>query len=602
MVMAILGNALRLRKMVSGLQTADLSEVHERSGPNSWRWSSAPGAVPDAKAAEALASWASAHDLAALEVVPEDLRTEDALDLARRIDPSTYRDDCLAFGGGALQIVGATEEVWERMQTEPRDDLSPIGIYHVATEAKRYCLTKADIAVSDRVHAIPRDVSKRRAYLDDRLLGLADIAFASSAVGYLTLAIGLLTTPFWAGIALAAWSLQPLVVLVRTPVKPPDLWSRSLLRWLLEPVDFVRTVTSRWKPDPLHDPVPDLDALRAAYDLEYAEGHGSFFEERRSDCPICGSKGLRARVHNIPDLFQGKPGHFDLDECTGCGHVFQNPMLSDVGFAYYYRDFYDGIGAEKMQSLFGAARDTNVGRARAIGEGVTPKRWLDVGTGFAQFPLVAKEILRDTSFEALDFSDNIAVAVRRGWIDAGYHGELVELAPSLSGRYDVVSMHHYLEHTRDPRSELAAARIVLAPGGIISIEQPNPDSRFGDLLGAYWLNWVQPQHVNMVRPANMVTWLEEAGFEDVRVDLGPWHQQVDVASAAWTLYNQISFDARDYPWRAVPSRSARRRARVLGLLMMPVVIAAFLLDQVVGLLKPKNRAPSYRVVARVPGA
>ena len=41
-----------------------------------------------------------------------------------------------------------------------------------------------------------------------------------------------------------------------------------------------------------------------------------------------------------------------------------------------------------------------------------------------------------------------------------------ELAPTMAGAYDVVSMHHYLEHTREPNDELKAARRVLRPGGL----------------------------------------------------------------------------------------------------------------------------------------
>ena len=593
-----LANALRLRKLIEGFQTVDVAERTVGPPPKPWRWSSVPGATPAPDATDGIAWWAAERGLEALEVVPRDLGTEEALELARRIDPHTYRDNRLAYGGGGMQIIGASSDVWDRMGEEPRDDLSPIAFFHQANETKRYCLSRADIAVSDQVHAVRRDVRKRRAYLNYRFLDLADLSFASIGFGYLVVAIGLVLTPFWAALALVTWSLQPLVVFLGTPIRPADLWQRSLSRWILEPLDLLRTVTGRWRPDPATDPVPDLDAKRAAYEREYAEGHQHFFEPRRHDCPICGSTRLRARVHHIPDTFQGKPGRFDLDECISCGHVFQNPMLSGPGFAYYYRDFYDGMGTERMQFLFGTARNTNVSRARNIGEDAAPKRWLDVGTGFAQFPLVAQEVLPDTVFDGLDFSDNIEVAERRGWINRGYHGELIDLAPGLAGRYDVVSMHHYLEHTHDPRAELAAAHTVLAPGGLISIEQPNPDSRFGDLLGAYWLNWFQPQHINMIRPDNMVAWLEQAGFDVVRVDHGPWEGPSDLGLAAVTLLTQASFDTKEYPWRPVPTPQARRRARMLEIALAPTVVLGLAADQILGLLKLRGCTPNYRVLAR----
>lgn len=36
-----------------------------------------------------------------------------------------------------------------------------------------------------------------------------------------------------------------------------------------------------------------------------------------------------------------------------CAHIFQNLCLSIVGLNYYYWDFYDGLGEEGFEVVFG---------------------------------------------------------------------------------------------------------------------------------------------------------------------------------------------------------------------------------------------------------
>src|SRR5260370_7195253 len=96
-------------------------------------------------------------------------------------------------------------------------------------------------------------------------------------------------------------------------------------------------------------------------------------------------------------------------------------------------------------------------------------------------------------------------AVGRRWVDRGIRGLFPEVAPKLAAsdeRYDVVSMSHYLEHTLDPRAEIAAAARVLPEGGLLFIEGPDPACRLGTLLGRYWLPWCQPPPLPFVALQN----------------------------------------------------------------------------------------------------
>src|SRR5205823_2922595 len=127
------------------------------------------------------------------------------------------------------------------------------------------------------------------------------------------------------------------------------------------------------------------------------------------------------------------------------------------------RDFYDGIGEEGLDTIFGFSAEPYLMRARAVQGKPAPERWLDVGGGHGHFCCAAKEVWPATVFDGLDFGASIEEGARRGWVTTAYRGLFPDLASQMAARYDVVSMSHYLEHTRDPRAELASARTALKP-------------------------------------------------------------------------------------------------------------------------------------------
>src|SRR5258706_10926504 len=96
--------------------------------------------------------------------------------------------------------------------------------------------------------------------------------------------------------------------------------------------------------------------LRPIYADLLRDGTERFFGPRRERCPSCDGRSLE-RLLTTPDVYQFKPGTFTLDRCGECGLVFQNPPLTGEGLGFYYRDFYDGLGAETFDKLFGGVDD-----------------------------------------------------------------------------------------------------------------------------------------------------------------------------------------------------------------------------------------------------
>ncbi|WP_327356653.1 class I SAM-dependent methyltransferase [Streptomyces sp. NBC_01304] len=348
-------------------------------------------------------------------------------------------------------------------------------------------------------------------------------------------------------------------------------------------------------------PAPqDVARKRPAYLSELARGTDRFHEPRRADCPWCGSHRLGVRLRTT-DLIQHKPGTFTVDRCADCDHSFQNPRLTPEGLDFYYRDFYDGLGGKEAEKLFGAESSTKryLSSTRAMRTHMEPQSWLDVGTGHGHFPSVAKTLLRHTNFDGLDLSDGVEEAVTEGRIREGHRGFFPELAASLAGRYDAVSMFHYLEHSRDPRAELEAAKTVLRPGGHLMIEVPDPESRYAKLLGKWWCSYFQPQHLHFVPLANLRKELEKSGFTVVGVERREPHIPFDLTTAV-ALWLNCRFPKADLPWRAKAATASQLKVRkVAWWAALPLLAVTYGLDMVLPpLITRMGFSNAYRVIAR----
>ncbi|GGM51067.1 methyltransferase type 12 [Longimycelium tulufanense] len=361
---------------------------------------------------------------------------------------------------------------------------------------------------------------------------------------------------------------------------------------------LVRSATEQPKPDNAPSRTQQVASLRLTYQIDLVDGVQRFFEARRNDCPWCGSTQLRVRLRTT-DLLQHKPGRFVLEQCERCGHIFQNPRLTPDGLEFYYRDCYDGLGADLMEKAFSSQRKNYLSRAETVRPYTTPRNWLDVGTGHGHFCEAARSVFPNTVFDGLDFTDGVELGAEHGRIDHAYRGQLVELADELAGRYDLVSMFHYLEHTTEPTLELEAARKVVRPGGYLLIDLPDPECRYGRLLGRYWMPWLQPQHLNMIPLGNLRQKLLGLGFTVVTEQRTEAHQGGDLLSSAALAINHLA-PQDDLPWFPTPPSAAQQALRnTVWLSAMPLLVAGGVVDRLVTPVAQRARLTNaYRVLAQ----
>ncbi|MFE1767966.1 methyltransferase domain-containing protein [Streptomyces angustmyceticus] len=598
-VTALGAGTVRARRRLAALPVLDPAPARDTPRPPlpGWHLITAPGVTVDAATLRAAADHAVREGLRVVDLVPARLDAESTLGLLRLLDPAAHRTDRCAPGHGAGHALLVADDVHRRagLDTEPAPR-APADLFRLVRTLKEYAPDATGWALAPGLAVPPVDPARHAEELRARGLPPALLSAAQLA-GLALLVKCLVSAPRWGAAATALYWLQPALVLgpVRGP-RPAGLARATAARPLRAAATALRTLATPAAEQP--DPAGEA-ARRAAYSRELAGGTDRFFEPRRPDCPWCSTPGPAVRVRTT-DLLQGKPGRFTLEECRHCGHIFQNPRLTPEGLDFYYRDFYEGLGGDGTALVLGRMSGTYRDRAELLRPFTTPRAWLDVGTAAAHFCNAARAVWPDTRFDGLDMGEGVHAAARRGWIDTGHQGQFPELADRLTGRYDTVSMHHYLEHTRDPLAELDAAVKVLAPGGHLLIELPDPESRAGRLLGRYWLPWFQPQHQHLMPVGNLKQALAARGFTLLAEEHGAAHQpNGDFLGAAVLAANSLVPDPQA-PWATVSDTPARRAARsTVQALAVPCFAAAFGLDALRTVVaRATDRGNAYRLLAR----
>jgi SAM-dependent methyltransferase len=110
----------------------------------------------------------------------------------------------------------------------------------------------------------------------------------------------------------------------------------------------------------------------------------------------------------------------------------------------------------------------------------------------------------------VDFKDLSASPSLEG---VEFHCSLFYDAPLDDGRFDLVTMWHFLEHDYDPLRSLRTALRVLKPGGTLVVEVPRLDSRTFRWFGDRWPGLQAPQHTVLLDREHLLRLVRAAGLE-----------------------------------------------------------------------------------------
>lgn len=89
--------------------------------------------------------------------------------------------------------------------------------------------------------------------------------------------------------------------------------------------------------------------------------------------------------------------------------------------------------------------------------------------------------------------------------------------PFTNRSFNVVIIKHIVEHLPDPQKAIQEIARVTEPGGTLILATPNLDSLLKPWKGDRWIGYQDPTHISLKRPAEWMSYIEDAGFAIQRI-------------------------------------------------------------------------------------
>jgi 2-polyprenyl-3-methyl-5-hydroxy-6-metoxy-1,4-benzoquinol methylase len=212
------------------------------------------------------------------------------------------------------------------------------------------------------------------------------------------------------------------------------------------------------------------------------------------------------RLLRATDHREGFGGAFEILQCAGCGHGVTTPVPDDLAACYptAYQQHIDGRG---LRARVVAASVRHTARARwgsaaierfvpdaALGGPIAPAgRVLDVGAGNGAFVRALRGIGVDA--HGVEPNAHAVAAAHHAGSDTVVLGALEDATLPFDA-WDLIRIHHVLEHVPDPIATLRTARNLLSGSGRMVVVVPNLGGIGRRLFGASWDGLELPRHLH----------------------------------------------------------------------------------------------------------
>lgn len=261
-------------------------------------------------------------------------------------------------------------------------------------------------------------------------------------------------------------------------------------------------------------------------------------------CILCGNPG-KLLYTGLRDRLFGALGEWNLRECSNpnCRLAWIDPMPCKENISKAYENYYTHQDTIKKSNLLRKAyyyvRDGYLSWQFAFPGFCSPWQKL---AGFLLFlnPIYrasADLMVMKTKFQPggrlLDVGcgsgEILAFLNSRGWQGVGVDFDLaaVQLARSkgldarqgsleaqhyLNNQFDLITMHHVIEHMYDPIALFKECYRILKPGGQIVIVTPNLGGLGHRIFGNSWRGLEPPRHLYIYSAKSLCTALERANL------------------------------------------------------------------------------------------
>jgi len=255
---------------------------------------------------------------------------------------------------------------------------------------------------------------------------------------------------------------------------------------------------------------------------------------RAEACALCGGESSHPVV-TAYDRMVARPADYAYVQCDTCALVRLNPMPSPGEIAMFYPDHYRphvgearrddrklinrlairylyGVDSRSRSPLLRRLFRAISGRVMAaIREPLGDNRVLDVGCGSGS--LLARYRALGWTVRGIEMDPRACAVCRERGIDV-HHGTVFD-APFAEGEFDLIILHHVIEHVLDPVGVLRRVRELLGPAGLAEVQTPNIEGAGFAWYGSCWYALDAPRHLMLFSPRTLRALSRRAGL-DVR--------------------------------------------------------------------------------------
>jgi SAM-dependent methyltransferase len=287
-------------------------------------------------------------------------------------------------------------------------------------------------------------------------------------------------------------------------------------------------------------------------------------DREKSSCRICGNTaGNQPFV--VREMMFGLREPFQYFECSQCGCIQITSIPTDLS-KYYPPDYYSFQPPSRLKILIKGpwlceafSIGTTVKRILSVLPGMRfIPEWmgrarikrnqaiLEVGSGFGHRAIA----MRQAGFRNVTGIDPFIAEERRL-----VHGVeiLKKEIHQLDSSFDLVMLHHVLEHLPDQQSTLRHIARILRPGGTVLIRIPIASYAWRK-YGVHWFQLDAPRHFYIHTLASFKRLAAESGFTIVDLFFD---------SDAAQFWGSEQY-ARDIPLRAAPSYLVNPRRSIFS--------------------------------------
>lgn len=240
---------------------------------------------------------------------------------------------------------------------------------------------------------------------------------------------------------------------------------------------------------------------------------------RKFKCNLCGNELYRIRK-DLTERLGSDIHKFDVVGCRNCGFHSLNPIPNDEELKFIYSNYASDGNRIEVENY--RIKNVYLNKIKLIEKYTQGTKILDIGAGIGGFVRVSQDAGYTTT--GLEMEDEQVKLAKKVFNVNLINDKLESFFIKNNVKYDVVFLHHVLEHFQYPKESLVLIKNMLKKDGILLIEVPNDFFIVSEVLEIR-LGILTPKkhrnpyhHISFFSPITLKKLVEVAGYNILEIN------------------------------------------------------------------------------------